>query len=412
MSITTVFCGRASRSAALALCLALLPALADAGYREQARRLHDRIAGVPPTQAVLEQMKDFIAGGNPQAAANLAMQNKAFYSVTLKNMVTPWTNEEQTRYAPLNDYTATVIGMVRDDIDFREILSADILYVGVAPNLPGYSNDNNDNYEQLESRHLDLRNTSVLQRRTQSSLTGLPADATAGVMTSRAGAKAFFIGGTNRAMLRFTLKNHLCNDLEQLKDNSLPPDRIRQDVSRSPGGDSRVFFGTCLACHSGMDPLAQAFAYYDFFDPDADESTPNGHILYNTENSAPDPFTGTRVQKKYRINPNNFVHGFITPDDRWENRWRAGASAWLGFSPSLQGRGNGAKSLGVELSNSDAFAQCQVQKVFRTVCLREPTTDDDHTAVSNITGLFRSGGYKLRTVFAETGAYCRFGKDD
>jgi hypothetical protein len=96
---------------------------------------------------------------------------------------------------------------------------------------------------------------------TQSSLTGIPAAATAGVMTTRAAARAFFIDGTNRAMFRFTLMNHMCNDLEQVKDITRVPDRIRQDVSRSPGGDSRIFLNNCLGCHAGMDPLAGAYAY-------------------------------------------------------------------------------------------------------------------------------------------------------
>ena len=47
-------------------------------------------------------------------------------------------------------------------------------------------------------------------------------------------------------------------------DTTRPPDRIRQDVARSPGGDSRLFLNNCVGCHSGMDPMAQAFAYYNF----------------------------------------------------------------------------------------------------------------------------------------------------
>ena len=61
-----------------------------------------------------------------------------FYSVTLKNFATPWTNRDQTVFAPLNDYTATVIGMVRDDKDFRGMLSDDIVYVGSGVT-PAYS---------------------------------------------------------------------------------------------------------------------------------------------------------------------------------------------------------------------------------------------------------------------------------
>ncbi len=65
-------------------------------------------------------------------------------------------------------------------------------------------------------------------------------------------------------MFRFTLIAQLCNDMQTVEDITRPPDRIRQDVSRSPGGDSRVFLNSCIGCHSGMDPMAQAFAYYNF----------------------------------------------------------------------------------------------------------------------------------------------------
>ena len=51
-------------------------------------------------------------------------------------MVMPWTNRDQTVFAPLNDYAATVIGMVRDDVAFNTALSADILYTINAPGLP------------------------------------------------------------------------------------------------------------------------------------------------------------------------------------------------------------------------------------------------------------------------------------
>ena len=67
--------------------------LSAAGSLEQSKRIHDRIAGVPPTQAVLEQMNEFVQQGDVESAAQLAMQNSAFYNVTLKQFVTPWTNE-------------------------------------------------------------------------------------------------------------------------------------------------------------------------------------------------------------------------------------------------------------------------------------------------------------------------------
>ena len=59
-----------------------------------------------------------IAAGRATDAAYRAMEHRAFYDVTLKNFAMPWTNRDQTVFAPLNDYTATVIGMVRDDVPF------------------------------------------------------------------------------------------------------------------------------------------------------------------------------------------------------------------------------------------------------------------------------------------------------
>ena len=56
--------------------------------------------------------------------------------------------------------------------------------------------------------------------------------------------------GTNRAQFRFTMINHLCHDMETVMDNTRPTDRIRQDVARTPGGDSRIFLNNCVGCHS------------------------------------------------------------------------------------------------------------------------------------------------------------------
>jgi len=382
--------GPARRAATLAgvLLLALqgwTPVIA--GPREQARRIHDRLAGVPPTDAVLTQMAADIAGGQATAAAQLAMTNKNFYNVTLKNFVAPWTNRDQTVFVPLNDYTATVIGMVRDDVDFSTLLSADLLYTSNVSGAPAYSASDNNHYQYLDDNNVDLQAT--LQPATQSGLLGLPVAATAGIMTTHAAAQAFFINGTNRAMFRFTMINHMCHDMEQLQDSSLPPDRVRQDVSRSPGGDSRVFLNSCITCHAGMDPQAQAFAYYNF---DATSNT-----LQYTEGA---------VQPKYLINSDNFKTGYVTTDDHWDNRYRQGANQVLGFDPGLSGSGNGAKSLGQEIAHSDGFAQCQVEKVFRAVCLRDPGNAADRATVQTIKNTFKTTGYKMKQVFADAAVYC------
>jgi hypothetical protein len=370
--------------------LTQVTAPAFAGPAEQAERIYERIAGVPPSAATLATMTQDIQNNPGQQGLLLAAQEATkapeFYNVVLKNMVIPWTNRDQTVFAPFNDYAATVIGMVRDDVPFNNVLSADILYTVNAPGLPAVSIANNDHYAAAEANGVDL--STALVATSQSAAYGLPAGATAGVITTRGAASAFFIKGTNRAMFRFTMINHMCHDMETLMDTSRPSDRIRQDVSRSPGGDSRIFLNNCVGCHSGMDPMAQAFAYYNF-----DDTT--NQLVY----------TAGQVQPKYHINSQNFPQGFVTPDDSWSNRWRAGPNMVLGWSPASPGSGNGAKSWGQEIAGSQQFAACQVQKVFQTVCLRTPSSAADINAAASITSSFQSG-YNLKTVFQQVAAAC------
>ena len=387
-----VIAGGARRAgAAAALLLTQLAISAHAGPNEQAKRIYERIAGEPPAPAVLSQMATAITASPGQAgllaAAAIATSAPSFYNVTLKNLVIPWTNRDQSVFAPFNDYAATVIGMTRDDVAFNTALSDDILYIVNASGLPAPSPMNNNHYATAETNGVDLSTT--LRRTTQSAAYGTPVQATAGLMTTRGAASAFFIKGTNRAMFRFTMINHLCHDMETVMDTTRPADRIRQDVARSPGGDSRVFLNNCVGCHSGMDPMAQAFAHYDF-------DATAGQLAY----------TANQVQPKYLINATNFPFGFVTPDDSWSNRWRAGANASLGWDATLPGSGAGAKSLGQELASSDAFAHCQVTKVFQAVCFRAPNSAADQATVATIKASFKSGGYRLKQVFQLSAAAC------
>ena len=370
--------------------------------QNQAQRIHQRLVGTPPSNTVLASM----IGLEPEAAAFIAMDDPAFYNVTLKNFAAPWTNEAQSVFVPLNDYTATVIGIIRDDLDFRLALTGNIIYNGNSNlGISSYNNTNNSHYEELEQLGPvigDLSDSSILQRKTQTEVTGLVDNATAGVMTTRAAAEAFFSAGTNRAMLRFTFMNHMCTDIDPLKDISRVPDRVRQDVSRSPGGDSRIYMFNCIGCHAGMDGLAGAYAHYDY-----NESTSS--LEYNAN----------EVAAKYLINSDNFKHGYITNDDSWINYWRNGQNKLLGWSNSAvmgtlidskgHASGNGAKSLGEELANSSAFARCQVKKAFQSICLHDP--DDyaaDRSAIDTITTNFiGAGNYSMKTVFAKVAAYCK-----
>jgi hypothetical protein len=385
---------RAVRAAVCVSALALLggTALAAGPNADQATRMYNRIAGVPPTAAQLSSMT---SAADPVSAALIATNDPAFFNDTIRNMAAPWTNRNQSVFVPLNDYTATVIGMVRDNVPFNTLLSADLVYTGDGKSgEPAYSASNNAMYDALDANNVDL--SVHLVSAMQSSLEGIPTAATAGVMTTRGAASAFFINGTNRAMFRFTMLNHLCNDLQQVMDITRPPDWIRQDVTRSPGGVSTLFLNNCIGCHSGMDPMAAAFAYYNFSATDPTVTDTTGQIVY----------TAGQVQPKYHINNTNFPQGFNTTDDSWTNHWRSGVNYSLGWSTQLPGGGNGAKSLGTELESSAAFASCQVTRVFKTVCLRAPNTAADQTQIASMITSFQAHNYSLRQVFAEGAAYC------
>jgi hypothetical protein len=150
---------------------------------------------------------------------------------------------------------------------------------------------------------------------------------------------------------------------------------------------------SCLGCHSHQDPMAGAFAYYDF-----NETT--GAMVY----------TPGTVQHKYFINATNNPYGYVTTDDSWENRIRLGGADTLifNYSPNLPGKGNGAASFGQEIANSGAFATCQVTKAFKAVCLRAPTSSKDSQEVGTLTMAFQNG-YNFKQVFADAALYCTVG---
>ncbi|MGI9304044.1 MAG: hypothetical protein ACR2RB_15285 [Gammaproteobacteria bacterium] len=372
--------------------LAASTSVAIAGPREQAKRIHNRLTGTHPSPAVLSSMAAKITAGDALGAANEAIDNPAFYNTTLKDLATPWSTKRQSIFVGLNDLSATVIGLIRDNRSFQEVLTADVLYVGAAGVVPTpYSHTDNTHYQELEANGVDLSNPANLVPVAQSTIpdTPLTPENTAGIMTSRTFAEAFFAGGTNRRATRFASINFLCGDMEAFRDITRPADRIRPDITRSPGGDSSIFLNDCISCHSGMDALTGAFAYYDF--------SKDLQRLVFTDNVA---------QAKNNKAGTTFPLGFITTDDSWVNYWRVGVNSGLGWNPVLPDRGKGAKSLGVEITSSRAFAECQVSQVLAKVCLREPTGAADSAAVQRIADVFQAGGYNMKTAFAEAAIHC------
>ena len=164
-----------------------------------------------------------------------------------------------------------------------------------------------------------------------------------------------------------------------------------------------------------------AFAYYDWDYPDEtqppnlteDERMDRGEMVY----------TPGLVQDKYYLNDTTFSAGYVTPNDHWTNYWRLGDnSGRVGWRATAANSGsvdlavNPAYSEGTALpawvqtlANTDAFAVCQVRKVFRNVCLREPMdTPGERAAMDGFIGSF-SSSHSVKQTFAEVAGYCAAG---
>lgn len=366
----------------LVVSLLMLSCSAFAGPKEQAYRLHNRIAGVPPTPAVHTQMETMIATGNPIGAANLAMQSPYFYNLTLKNWAKGWTNEEESVRVPLNDYVATVIGIVRDNIPFDSVLYADIIYTGQngLNNVAAYSASDNQHYIDMEDQKLDL--SSVLTQRTQSQMNGI-AD-TAGVLTTRAAGEAFYQAGTNRAVTRYTFMHYLCHDFEQLHDITIPDVYVRKDVDRKPGGDSRTYKNKCVGCHAGQDALGGAWSYFDFVDG----------ALVHTPGQVVDKINALVL----------FSDGRQVTNDSWLNLWNTGQNTFMGWRGPQNG--SGARSFGMFVTKTKAFSQCMAKKAYKLVCLTEPN-DSMMSAVNNLADEFENNGsFNMKNLIAKSSTLC------
>jgi hypothetical protein len=371
-----------------------------AGPREQAKFMNDRIVGTTISSADFETAVTLITNGQAEQAAINMTERSDFYNIKLKAFFAPRTNESGSGLVEFNDYTATLIGMTRDDVPYTQALTGDIIYVGsAAANSGTYSHTDNEHYKSLHENRVDLSNGQMFTQTTQSGLAGTPLNsgATAGVMTTRAASQAFFVAGTNRAMTRFTTINYLCRDFEQLHDITRPHDRIRKDVSRN-----KPFLNDCNGCHAGLDGLSGAFAHYN----------------YNTETERLEYNAGA-VQEKFGINAGVYKHGFTTVDDSWVNYWRVGQNSSLMFRASVADgvttnvdfghtSGSGAKSLGKEISSSKAFSACAVKQVFEDVCIRSGNslTTADNVEIERISGVFEATNYSYRQIWAQAALFC------
>lgn len=409
--------------------------------QNQAKRLYERLTGLPPNATQLNELTALMLDGRADQVAFRAMDETSsygFYKWVLRNLFNPLSSRAAQTDLSLNDYTATIAGTVIQNKSFDRLLYADTLYVGddrlVAGNTGAellirpdnntppagqvralLRQDNADVKYDDNNHYLDLQKLNDWPSRlveksqvavyTQTTSGKVSAEDVAGLLTTRQWASEFYLAGTNRRSFRFLMKSFVCRDMEELMDISLPDVRVRQDVDRSPGGDSRTYLTRCAGCHTGMDGFAGAFAYFDFT---------NNQLTYNS-----------RLQsgnKQFRQS-NVFPTGYRLTDNSWINLWLTGANSSLGWrlplgasSPSMLQGDRGAKALGMMVAASEAFSDCMVRRVFQRVCAKQASASE-LANLSKIARDFEAGfssyqnhsaanPYNMRGLFARVSNIC------
>ncbi len=370
--------------------------------KAQVAFVYKRLAGTPASNADIDTWGAGLVAAADKTAyltdvvAKAATENDKFYSVTVLNFAQIEASEDRAladgtgatnSIGVLNDLTATVIGMVRDEKDYRAILSDDVLYI---PTGATYAAGTNAIYDTL---YANVKNGaplgSALTATTQTGATGLTVQA--GIFTLRGFGSVYYDAGTNRAPFRFTLLNYACRDLEDVSDVSRADIYVRRDVDRAPGGDATKYRTECVGCHAGMDPLSNAFAYMNFV-PAA-----------QANQAAPITIATAPVAK---VNQNNdvFPGGAVVTNDAWVNLWLEGTNSGLGWDPA-QKSGNGVKSFGQMLASTKMFPECMAKRVYKTVCLKEGTSTTDKLAISKLAAEF-SKTYNMKDLFKDAAVDC------
>lgn len=409
--------------------LAALSGSVHAGPNEQAQRMYSSLTGSTPNKAEVETYAALIKQGKKrEAAKQIVDSNKGFYNVTLKDFFTPMFNEDGTTLDALNDGSALMICATRDEINFFDVFYKDLLCKAegelITRRTPGvpqkfvsmyadtndglyfknynaavriYNRSKNDQYQQFEEQNLPLGDANIMVLGSQLPYATKEPSAVAGLFSTRAWAKAYYQAGTNRASFAFFAKNFLCKEMEELSDTSTPDFRVRRDVDRAPGGEPSTYKNFCVGCHAGQDALGGAFAYYDF---------KNGAMHYAVHEDV-DPESGDIVEVgpiAPKVNLNNmFTDGHMVNSDRWFNLWNQGQNKYLGWGSATSG--NGAKSLGKMLSETDQLRSCMSERVFEKVCFRKPASEAEKALVEESAKQFDKDG-NMKNLFINLSIAC------
>ncbi|KYG63988.1 hypothetical protein AZI86_14355 [Bdellovibrio bacteriovorus] len=251
-----------------------------------AKKLYERMTGVKVSvkKAELQAVAEQISLGNNTEAAKLVANSSDFLNVQIKNLSLRLSNKDESVKVPFNDFSALIMGIVRDNRDFRDVLTGNYYY-----ELSGVANAddkrtryfNQNNYSTAESTFTDIAKALVFKSpqelvtvsadtlKNQSALnyeivTTKPRKDAAGVLTTRTFAERNLGGGSNRRAVEFSLKQFLCVSMAEAADSNASDQFVGRDVERFPAGDHNKYLTSCKSCHAVMDGMRGAFAKSDY----------------------------------------------------------------------------------------------------------------------------------------------------
>lgn len=372
----------------------------------EAKRLLERISGtkVSASHPFIPEMATYIEMGLWYEAAEVALNHPNFLNVTVKQMALKMSTREESIQTEFNDFAAMFIGVVRDQIDARQLLTGNFHYRANPEKIPSGINvraefeshivKSNTHYEDLDRLDLDLgeilmpgTGQMIMQSRTN---TVVYNPDPAGLLTTRAFMGAHTAAGTNRRPVEYTFRQFMCSPIEEWADTSVSDARVGRDIDRYPGGDHSKFQVSCKGCHTVMDGFRGAFAKWDF----------SGSFILNRDvqvRSNGELEGG--VVGKMNQNRDVFPAGFVTEDSSFVNNAIGQSNQILFGWRSAVDRGYGVKDFGKMVSESRRFSECMVKRVFDSVCRKSISIKDQADFVREYADHFESQGYNLRKLY-------------
>lgn len=255
--------------------------------------------------------------------------------------------------------------------------------------LPIFSNKNNRHYESAEGLGLNMADKKVFKKFKQrlGDKRGR-----AGVFSLRGFARAYYRAGTNRAPVSYSLEHFLCTPMASVHDTNLSDEFVGMDIPRSPGGVPETYKTTCVGCHSHMDALRGAFAYYDFKDSSALSTVVLEKLFY----------TYSGVVEKMNQNM-AYEQGWRVVNDFWRSNWALNSSN-RDRGLTMIGSGQGAKDFGKHLVSQPLFAKCMAKQVVEKVCAKKAKINSSY--IEELGRYFISSNYNMKKLFAKVGVQC------